>query len=370
MEYTPLEVIGRGSFGQIRKVQREDGTILVRKEISYKAMNQKERTQLIAEFRILKALDHPNIVKYLHHEHVPETHEVHLYMEYCDGGDLASFIRELQQEQAHLPEREIWLVFTQLVLALYRCHYNTVAPASTETGELPSTIPQSFVLHRDIKPENVFISDSVIKLGDFGLAKLLDRENPLANTYVGTPYYMSPEVLADQPSTPASDIWSLGCVMYELCALQPPFRAKSHLQLSQRIREGKFAPIPDIYSSTLSKLINALLTVTPSSRPTCATLLKLDVIRVYRHELEVLARERALERREAQLAAEKRTFKERIEREVLAMYQDELAAAIDAEVERRMKLARATPEERVRGPRSLENRRALDELNTSWDTKY
>ena len=130
MEYVPREIIGHGSFGVIRKVIRSDGVVLARKEISYKSMNQKERTQLISEFRILKSLVHPNIVHYLHHEHVPESQEVHLYMEYCGGGDLGSIIRNIKASDGYFPENEVWNVLTQMCLALYRCHYNTDAARS------------------------------------------------------------------------------------------------------------------------------------------------------------------------------------------------------------------------------------------------
>lgn len=373
MEYEPLEVIGHGSYGQIRRVRRKsDGQILVRKEISYKYMNQKERTQLISEFRILKRLDHPNIVRYLHHEHCQDEQQVHLYMEYCGGGDLARVIRGLKESGQTAPEHMIWTVFTQLVLALYRCHYNALPPENTNifSDDGPRSVgpPHTFVLHRDIKPENIFLDgDGVIKLGDFGLAKLLDSDNPLAVTYVGTPYYMSPEVLLDQPSTPASDVWSLGCVIYELCTLHKPFQAKSHLALSQKIQEGTFEPIGSGYSQTLARTISACLNLSPAARPTAATLLRLDVTKICRKELE-LERERRLladERRRLEIA------RADVEREIYARLERELSAAIDDEVERRVEQAlrkasaaallpdsqRSSSPDRVdrrlRGPRSI-----------------
>lgn len=96
--YEALELIGHGTFGQIRKVRhRGDGHVLVRKEISYGRMTQRERNQLLAELRILKGLRHQNIVQYMHHERDPESEEVHLYMEYCGGGDLAQLIRNCRE---------------------------------------------------------------------------------------------------------------------------------------------------------------------------------------------------------------------------------------------------------------------------------
>lgn len=363
-EFEALELIGRGSFGNIRKVRRiSDGKVLVRKEISYKSMNQKEKAQLIAEFRILKCLDHPNIVQYLHHEHNSESHMVYLYMEYCGGGDLAGLIRQCKETMTIIPEHFIWSVFTQLILALYRCHFNTDPPSSS--GELFSNEPDmspsnpaTVILHRDIKPDNVFMmnndgEDYSIKLGDFGLAKMLDEEHLLANTYVGTPYYMSPEVLMDQPSTPQSDIWSLGCVIYELCALHPPFQAKSHLLLSQKIREGVYSPIPDYYSSTLSKTISACLNLAPLQRPTTATLLRLDVIKLCRKEQDLIQYQKVLVSAEEQLARQEAILNEREkqlqrdyelhkielqqqEQEMVNRLERELSTAIDVEVQRRV----------------------------------
>src|SRR5438552_18476365 len=90
-------------------------------------------------------------------------------------------------------------------------------------------------------------ADNSVKLGDFGLSKIM-QSHDFASTYVGTPFYMSPEICAAERYTLKSDIWSLGCIIYELCSREPPFNAKSHFQLVQRIKEGKIAPLPAVYS--------------------------------------------------------------------------------------------------------------------------
>ncbi|KAA8915474.1 hypothetical protein TRICI_002395 [Trichomonascus ciferrii] len=359
-DFESLELIGRGSFGQIRKVRRRaDGQVLVRKEISYKSMNQKEKAQLIAEFRILKSLVHPNIVQYLHHEHISEQHVVHLYMEYCGGGDLAGLIRQCRESNEYVPENVVWSIFTQLILALYRCHFNTDPPPPGDLFCLDSPdvttpmTPSTVILHRDIKPDNVFLDKNhSVKLGDFGLAKMLDQEHIMANTYVGTPFYMSPEVLMDQPYTPQSDIWSLGCVIYELCALHPPFQAKSHLLLSQKIREGTYPTIPDCYSSTLSRTIAACININALQRPTTATLLSLDVVKLCRKEKEITEarnslasieeelqrREQLLIEREQQLVQDFEAHKQELEQEVYNKLERELSTAIEREVDRRVEI--------------------------------
>ncbi|KAK4195387.1 putative G2-specific protein kinase nim-1 [Triangularia verruculosa] len=311
-KYEVLEKIGHGSFGVIRRVRRkQDGMILCRKEISYLKMSQKEREQLHAEFQILSTLRHPNIVGYYHREHLKATQDLHLYMEYCGNGDLGRVIKELQQKNQYAEESFVWSIFSQLVSALYRCHYGVDPPevGKTVLGLGTTARPKAptggtTILHRDLKPENVFLGeDNSVKLGDFGLSKVL-QSHDFASTYVGTPFYMSPEICAAEKYTLKSDIWSLGCIIYELCTREPPFNAKTHFQLIQRIKEGKIAPLPACYSTELFAVIKDCLRVNPDRRPDTAALLNLPVVRLMRKEKEVVefsktlkAKEDALNRR-------------------------------------------------------------------------
>lgn len=153
---------GHGSFGIIRKVRRKaDGMVLCRKEISYLKMSQKEREQLHAEFQILSHLRHPNIVGYYHREHLKSTQDLHLYMEYCGNGDLGRVIRELQQKNQYAEETFVWSIFSQLVTALYRCHYGVDPPevgkavlGLAATAKPKAPVGCMTILHRDLKPEN------------------------------------------------------------------------------------------------------------------------------------------------------------------------------------------------------------------------
>lgn len=136
-----------------------------------------------------------------------------------------------------------------------------------------------------------------VKLGDFGLSKMIEAHD-FASTYVGTPFYMSPEICAAEKYTLKSDIWSLGCIIYELCTREPPFNAKSHYQLIQKIKEGKFSPLPKIYSIELSSIIRDCLRTNPDHRPDTASLLNLPIVRLMRKEREVLDRNKAVKARE------------------------------------------------------------------------
>lgn len=142
-----------------------------------------------------------------------------------------------------------------------------------------------------------------MKLGDFGLSKIM-QSHDFASTYVGTPFYMSPEICAAERYTLKSDIWSLGCIIYELCSREPPFNAKSHFQLVQKIKEGKFAPLPTVYSPELNAVINDCLRVNPDRRPDTAALLNLPVVKLMRKEKEVVELGRILKTKE-DLAARK-----------------------------------------------------------------
>jgi NIMA (never in mitosis gene a)-related kinase len=274
-------------------------------------MSQKEREQLHAEFSILSSLRHPNIVQYYHRDHLKPTQELHLYMEYCGGGDLSVVIKNLIAKNQYAEEEFVWMIFSQLVTALYRCHYGVDPPAvgNNVFGAASSTKPtglrsktQVMILHRDLKPENgkvyipctlnvltilVFLGeDNSVKLGDFGLSKLM-QSHDFASTYVGTPFYMSPEICAAERYTLHSDIWSLGCIIYELCARTTPFNAKTHFHLVQKIKEGRYESLPAIYSPELQNVVKSCLKTNPLHRPDTATLLALPIVRLMRKEREV-----------------------------------------------------------------------------------
>ena len=289
-------------------------------------MSQKEREQLHAEFSILNSLKHPNIVGYYHREHLKPTQELYLYMEYCGGGDLSKEILKLKAKNQYADEEYVWSIFSQIVAALYRCHYGVDAPevGRNAMGPCGALKPlglkgknQVMILHRDLKPENstlqpdVFVlgptltflvflgADNSVKLGDFGLSKLM-QSHDFASTYVGTPFYMSPEICAAERYTLHSDIWSLGCVMYELCARTQPFNAKTHFHLIQKIKEGRVDPLPSVYSQVLQNVIKSCLNINPLKRPDTASLLNLPAVRLMRKEREVVELGRLLTVKEEQ----------------------------------------------------------------------
>jgi NIMA (never in mitosis gene a)-related kinase len=150
-------------------------------------------------------------------------------------------------------EEEVWGIFIQIVLGLRELH-------------------NSRILHRDLKSANVFLSrEGVVKLGDMNVSKV---SRGLCETQTGTPYYASPEVWKDSPYDRKSDIWSLGCVLYEMAALKPPFRAEDMDGLFKKVVKGAFPRLPGEYSPELTSLVKALLQTSPASRPSCNRILE------------------------------------------------------------------------------------------------
>ncbi|KAK6503601.1 G2-specific serine/threonine protein kinase [Arthrobotrys musiformis] len=389
-DYEILELIGRGSFGQIHKVRRiRDGLILARKEISYNRMSAKEKEQLTAEFSILSKLQHPNIVRYFNREHNKTDQSLYIYMEYCGGGDLSTHIKRCKSNGTLVPEPVVWSIFTQLVLALYKCHHGSDPPAledmnegwdkkkkagSTATATASNTggakASREVIVHRDLKPENVFLDhDTCVKLGDFGLSRILASDQHMATTYVGTPYYMSPEIVCDLPYTSRSDIWSLGCVIYELCALSPPFDAKSLPSLCQKIQAGRYSPIPSSYSPELRRVVDLCLRTNPSDRPDTAKLLDLQIIRTIRRELDALEISRSLKIREESLRRREKELEiaEKNMNKILEDAASRMRAEIDLELR---KVWDEKAEDEIRRRVDLEVTRRCADHDTDMKRRY
>ncbi|CAH1790824.1 unnamed protein product, partial [Owenia fusiformis] len=259
-DYETLFCIGTGSYGKCKKIRRKrDGKVLVWKEIDYGGMSETEKQMLVSEVNLLRELKHKHIVQY--YDRIIDRSKASLYivMEFCEGGDLSSLITKCSRDRTYLEEEFIWKILTQILQALEVCHQR-------KNGKS--------VLHRDLKPANVFLDASKnVKLGDFGLARVLHHDTSFAKTFVGTPYYMSPEQVNNKSYNEKSDVWSLGCLLYELCALNPPFTARNQRELNAKIRVGRFTRIPYRYSSELNDIVSSMIVVDENKRPSIRTLL-------------------------------------------------------------------------------------------------
>jgi NIMA (never in mitosis gene a)-related kinase len=198
------------------------------------------------------------------------------------------------------------------------------------------------------------------------------QSHDFASTYVGTPFYMSPEICAAEKYTLKSDIWSLGCIIYELCSREPPFNAKSHFQLVQRIKEGKIAALPAIYSAELMAVIKDCLKVNPERRPDTAQLLNLPVVRLMRKEKEVVefskmlkAKEEALDRRIRELDQKLNS----VENDKTYMRQEiDSSLRREWEVKARLEIDRLVNQE-IEGLQKKFEEEVQKEVNTRWDAE-
>ena len=269
--YQIIKKIGEGSYAKIYKVKKDNSdTLYVLKNIPVSEEDYSSMNEILNESSILSHCDNVYVIKYYDSFFYNGTFNI--ITEFCPYGDLFGYIKFYKVRGSRIEEKIIWIIFIQLSLGLGYLHHKKI-------------------LHRDIKTKNIFIKNNLtVKIGDFGIAKILSSTSSYAHTFIGTPYYISPELCKDQPYNDKSDVWALGCVLYELCTLNHPFEGGTQVEIYEKIITQKFKSINPEYSSDLKKMIDLLLEKDEKKRPKMKDILKMksviDRAKKYNIELE------------------------------------------------------------------------------------
>jgi NIMA (never in mitosis gene a)-related kinase len=258
-EYLIQKKLGIGSYGTVYLVTKKNtNDFYVIKQISLFGLTPDEIKDVNLEAKILSSINSKYVVKY--YDSFEEKNFLNIVMEYCDGGDLGQFIEEKKALNEPIKEDLIWNFFIKITLGLAAMH-------------------KSKILHRDLKALNIFMTkDLDVKIGDLGVSKMLNHSGSFAKTLIGTPYYLSPELCEEKPYNDKSDVWALGCILYELCTFRHPFNAKSQAALIIKILKGTHDPIGNNYSNDLKNLVNSLFEKDAKKRPSCKQILNNNII--------------------------------------------------------------------------------------------
>ena len=255
-----LSKLGDGSYSVVYKVRRKaDDKIYALKKVKLQNLSDKEKENSLNEVRILASVRSTFVISYKEAFIDENDKSLCIIMEYADKGDLYQKIVQFRKLKYLIEEVDVWRIFIQMTKGLKALH-------------------DLKILHRDLKSANIFLfSDGSAKIGDLNVSKVAHRG--LGYTQTGTPYYASPEVWNDKPYDYKSDIWSLACVVYEMLALHPPFRAENMEGLYNKVIKGQYEKICDKYSKDISDILKLLFKVDPKERPSCGEILKNHLVK-------------------------------------------------------------------------------------------
>ena len=260
-DYECIQALGKGAFASVVKVKhKKTGKIYAMKRINISQIEKEEIERDLNEIRILYSLNHPNIIGYKEAFYDKPTGKLNIVLEFADDGDLQQKIKYNKENHLNFHEDTIWEIIIQMLLGVSYLH-------------------SSKIIHRDLKSANVFLmKNGQLKIGDLNVSKHM--KNSKASTTVGTPLFIAPEIWDNQCYDYKCDIWSLGCIIYELCTLKPPFMGSNFSQLKKAVKSGIYKTIPQYYSNDLKKLISWMIQIDPDNRKSAQELLDSTIIQL------------------------------------------------------------------------------------------
>jgi NIMA (never in mitosis gene a)-related kinase len=232
--YNIIKIVGRGAFGTVEQIQHKLSKEYFALKTVYAGTGD-TTTSLLNEINIMKKNNSKYLIKVI--DWTYDENKLCIIMEWAPNGDLETLINRKKELNEPIDSKIIDKIIFQTCCAIKELHDNNI-------------------LHRDIKPSNILVfDDNNIKLADFGVSKLIYSKE--AYTQIGTPYYMSPELINGYSYTFSSDYWALGCVYYQLITLEKPFIASNIIGLFLKINSCKYnlKKIPYKYRKLVENLI-------------------------------------------------------------------------------------------------------------------
>ncbi|CAG9335242.1 unnamed protein product [Blepharisma stoltei] len=254
-DYKVIQTLGRGAYGTVYRVSSPEGADFVLKSISLEHLSKRKQQDALKEVTILQGLSHSHIIHYF--SNCVHDNKLLILMEFAKEGDLQTLINRQREKRLFFSEKLIWNIAYEICLGVEYLHTQHIA-------------------HRDIKCMNILLDDDKrARIADMGVSKIMQEDNVFEGTQVGTPLYLSPELVQHQPYDFKVDVWAIGCVLYNLATLEPPFQAENLISLANKIVKTRQKPLPGCYSARLNNFIFKLLEKKPKIRPSIAEVLSL-----------------------------------------------------------------------------------------------